>query len=495
MKQLTYPLKHLSVCLGFFCLVTTSILHANDLSPPSTPVIELLESTPKTTGLSTNPGTSNTMTFDQIQSNGLSNGCYPDIEHYVAEFLYQHPNACFWEANTITQSVSSLPVPTPGSDAVQLPAPSGGDDTNAVQQVINANSGGSVVGNGTYKINGLQINVPIDIFNMSMTPTSGASEIVFVNSPNVRIFNSPIDAQNSSTVSIGYHAKDGSHNFTLINSGLKNVAHTDQKNASGVFLRDVNDFHIACNTFSNITNSTSDSTKTARANAIWMAGGSKKETSGGVIANNVATELQSNGNLDDAEFFTVQSYNKTDSNKPVRIYANRGINAGKRLTKHQESDAVVLSNDYDWQTKYGPLGKRHLYAMVNVHFSSNIVARNNRLKVGAQGKYDFIFIANSKKQGYIPDNIHFDCNDIEIRERQASGGGNVTHIISARNSTMPVTATGAEATNSTANNNYVHGQGSVNYHYRFDAGYRSSGGKFETKGNTILVPFENSEYR
>ena len=433
--------------------------------------------------------------YDEIEANGLSNACYMDEQHYLAEFLYQNPEACFWEVDAANRRIAAKDVPAVPADATMLPLPSGGDDTAALERVINANKGGAVYGTGTYIVNGLDVNVPVDIFDMPMRTPKGAGVIVRIKSPDVRIFNSPIDAEGSGTVYTGFYVDHGAHRFTLVGSGLSNVLHRRSKSASGVHIRGADDFHVACNTFVNIVNDTSDKTTGARANAIWMNGGKVHDTSGGIIANNYAEELQSNGRLSDAEFFTVQSYRSTDEKRPVRVYANRALNAGKRLTKHQESDALVLSNHYDWDVKQGPLGSRRLFSMVNVHFEDNVIARNNRLRVAADGRFDFIFHTNAKSRGIRQDNIHFDCNDIELVDRQPASSGTVSQIIAAQNSAEPDKSTAFEATNSSANHNVVRGTGSVMHYYTFGGGYRKDGGRFETIGNDFRVPAVRREYK
>jgi len=313
------------------------------------------------------------------------------MDHYVAEFLYQNPDVCFWSVDG--EQVNAEPTPIP-LNAVLLPMPSGGNDTAALERVINSNPGGAVIGLGTYMVRDLDITVPIDIFDMAMVPVSGASRMVNVLSPDVRIFNSPIDAQNMSSVYQGFLAADGSHRFTLVNSAVRNIYHRNNRNAAGVILNGVDDFHLACNDFSNIINTTSRANTTARANAIWMNGRNQQSTSGGVIANNTASEFQSNGQLWDAEFFTVQSYVSTDVDRPIKIFGNRAVDAGKRFTKHQEGNAVVLSNWHEWTVKQGPLGQRALLSHVEIHSSDNVIARNNRVKIAADSRFDYVFFTN-----------------------------------------------------------------------------------------------------
>ena len=440
-------------------------------------------------------GITNTQTFSQIETKGLDNGCYPDVDYYLAEYLHQHPETCLWDVDPERQTISTLPVPSIPADAIRLPTPSGKDDTAALERIINQNEGRAVFGSGTYRVNNLKVKVPVDIFNMPMRPTENAGIVVTINSADVRVFNSPIDAHGSSIASIGYRVNNGADRFVLINSGFSNIHHKQGANAAGVYIKGANDFFITCNQFENIINDTDDKTVTARANAIWMNGSDTENTSGGIIANNLATELQSNGKIKDAEFFTIQNYRETDSSNPIRFYANRGINAGKRMTKLQESNALILSNYYEWRDKRGPLGDRLLFAMVNVQFSDNIIARNNRFKVAADGRFDYIFHTNAKWPDVEQTGIHFDSNDIEIQDKLNVSSGNVSKIITARNDSLPDATTGKEASESSASYNVIHGKGDVSFYYWFGPGYDNKGGGFETIGNVFKVPFLDREYR
>ncbi len=448
-------------------------------------------------------------TFDNISSKGLLNACYPNSNHYLAEFLYQDHDVCFWKVDESSKTISKLKTPTTPANAIKLPAPSGGDDTSTIEKIINNNPGKSIDGAGrTYKVSNLNINVKIDIFNMPMETANKSANVVVINSPDVRIFKSPIEGKNSSSTAVGYTVNDGAHRFVLVKSGFSNIYHKNKINSAGVRIRGANDFHITCNEFKNIINdigsngskSVSEKIKlnvaTARANAIWMNGGNTKSTSGGVIANNYGENFQSNGSRNDAEFFTIQGYNSTDDLNPVRFYANRAVNAGKRMTKSQESNLLALSNKYEWLDKdNGPLGRRTLFAAVNVHFSDNVIARNNRFIVAAQSRFDNIFLTNVKGRSRAQNNIHFDCNDIEIKDKLSLTSGNVPVIIAATTDDKIDPNYKFEATNSSASNNIIHGSGSVKYHYYFDDGYRKDGGRFKIINNKFSVKFNSREFK
>jgi len=438
---------------------------------------------------------SKSVSYDSIEANGLGNGAYPTDDHYLAEFLYQNPDVCFWDQDSKNRTITSLPTPVPPEDSVYMPSPTGGNDTKMIAAFLKKNAGKSVVGTGTYKVATLDIVEPVDIFNMSMVPASGAKQMVRVLSADVRIFNSPIDGQNMASLAVGFNVEDGSHRFVLVNSDVKNIHHKKSADASAVFVRGANNTYIACNRCENILNSTSDKSKTARANCAWFNGRNKHTLSGGVIANNYASNHQSDGARNDAEFFTVQSYKGVDEANPIRIFGNRTYNAGKRFTKNQEGDTLILSNYIEWNTKTGPLGRRTLIAPFVVHFDDNVIIRNNRVSVSAEGHFGAIFRTNSASGNRIQNNLHFDNNDIEIIDNRDQSTNSGPVLISAMATQHDLNSVGYEATNSSANNNNVYGSGSLRNYYSFRNGYAKTGGGFEHINNTISVPFYRSEYQ
>ena len=119
--------------------------------------------------------------FEEIAAGGLDNACYPDDDHYVAEFLHQNPDVCLWEVDADEERVTAVAVPTPPDDAIPLPAPSGRDDTAALESLINDNPGRSFVGSGgVYRVGKLDLRVPADIHDMPMRPWRGSGIVVRV---------------------------------------------------------------------------------------------------------------------------------------------------------------------------------------------------------------------------------------------------------------------------------------------------------------------------
>jgi len=461
-------------------------------APDSTPEPEQSEqSSDSAKGTET---VSTTVSYDSIKANGLGNGTYPSDDYYLAEYLYQNPDVCFWEQDSANKTITSMPTPVPPEDSIYMPSPTGGDDTAMLEAFFQNNAGKSVVGQGTYKIKTLDIWNSIDIYNMPMVPAPGAKQMVRVNAPDVRIFNSPVDGQNLGSLAFGFNVEDGAHRFVLVNSGVKNIYHTYGNSASAVFIHHANDFYIVCNDFENVINHTSDRTKIARANSLWLAGRKGSNLTGGLIANNYSSNHQSNGNGYDAEFFAIQSFDSVSETNPVRIFANRAYNAGKRMTKNQESNTIILSNYVEWNTKDGPLGRRQLEDVFSAQYGSNIIVRNNRISISAEGHFQAIFLVNSFNKG-IQDNLHFDSNDIEIKDNRDPNANSGPELLRAASTGAGLQAVGYEATNSSANNNVVYGTGSLRSYYFFRDGYDDGGGRFEHKNNDISVPYYQAEYR
>ena len=438
------------------------------------------------------------LTFAKIKERGLPNAVYPDVEHYLAEYLFQNPSACYWKVDEERKIVSTVKIPTPtgDEDEINLPKPSGLDDTDAIERIINSNPGKTFVGQGVYKIGGLSIKVPAKIFNMPMVPANNAGVIVQIKSENVRIYHSPIDAQEQASVHTGFRLEPGSHHFHLVKSGFSNAYHRKNQSGAGVFIRGSSNFRIACNAFNNFINETSQPEEfTARANAIWVSGAKKYKSEGGYIVNNVASNFQSNGiggGKVDAEFFTTQAH--TGHGESIRIFANRCVNAGKRFTKWQNGGGKALSNYYHWKDRQGPLGPRTQRAIAAVHFGhSDVSVNNNRIKIEGNGEFTHIFNMTSR-DGTRHNNVHFDGNDIEISQSPTEPHY-ASLIVGRYIKVVNDNKIGLEATNSSAKNNRFYGAGSANFYYWFGPGWDDKGGNVDLSGNVFDVPADIREYK
>ena len=107
------------------------------------------------------------MSYQQIEALGEDNFVYPNSDYYAAEYLLHNEGSPYFEIQTIggVTGVVGLGLPEPPANAIDLPPASGGDDTSAVQNVINANPGGSFVGSGTYRLSNLTVSVPARIWD------------------------------------------------------------------------------------------------------------------------------------------------------------------------------------------------------------------------------------------------------------------------------------------------------------------------------------------
>jgi len=436
-------------------------------------------------------------TFSQIEATSdLPNFCNQSDDEYIAEYLYQNPNVYYWSVQTLAngeKQVTDLPVPIPPASAIQLPAPSGGDDTAALESVINGNgTNKAYVGSGTYKVNQLDINISgTTIYNMPVTPASGAGELIHLNADDIRLIDCPQDFQNQGSTYLGVRAYYADR-FHLIRSGAMNMYHTGSSSGGGVLIRECADFHVAGGIYKNLFNLTNGSS-TCRANAFWIAGGAW--TDGGYFVNNIVENLQSGGQGKDAEVLTVQS-NSTHL-KQINVFANRCIDAGKRLIKAQADGGITtLSNYYEWKTNStSAIGNRTRLAVIAVHFNmGDIIVRNNRIVVNGNRNWSYIMnVASTNQSGT---NIHFDCNSIEINNPwNGASYDQVVLVGRSLNSGSSGSDSSQENINCSMDDNTIFGTGGVNYHYWFGDGYDVNSGLLQPAGNTFNLSDPQSPHQ
>ncbi len=442
-------------------------------------------------------------TFAQIANDAETNFCDTDgDDSYIAEYLYQNPGILYWNIVTLPNGekcVVPVDAPTPPANSIQLPAPSGGDDTQALETVINGNPGSNFTGTGgTYRLNVLNINVSASIWNVPSVPVNSSAGIIwYINAADVKIYNSPIDGQNSTGLDAGWRVEDGSHRFHLINSGMSDVRVTDGGSMAGVVLRSVDDFHIAGNTFTNLLNA-SGPASTARANAIWHVDGGGT-TSGGYIVNNSGTNFQSNGDKYDSEFYTKQSFGSTG--QKTKIYANRCFDAGKRFVKFQASDGLVLSNEAIWSQRAGNsgIGNRTMLAFcAPISGAHRITYRNNRMitEPATIGEFHRIFsIGPNISTTNIGKELFIDCNFITV-----NSGKGPTNSFNPR--VFFMTANGGGSYNRfiqcSIKDNIITGSGTIEHYWDFrTAGLPETGwtpANIDISGNQFLIPWTDGEY-
>ena len=448
----------------------------------------------------------NVFTFAQIRAAGRSANGYGDAgidyaDAHLAELLYMNPDMCNWNVDAANELITILPCEEPTGSIAYLPAPSGGNDANMIENFISANAGKSVVGTGDiYQLsNTVDINVPVKIFDVPTRMTGSIGIAYGVNSADVEFHNCPIDANNSATLLTGWNVAAIAHRFVLTRSGVKDMFRIGDGPAAAVRLRGGRDFKISCNRFENLllqTNPSSSGSTIMR--AVWSANSAPGALSpGGYIANNYVNNLHTNrkpSGTTDPEFFAVQSYDGTAGR--VKIIANRCVNAGKRMVKCQVGNVFAASNFYHWKDLNGPLGDRIQSTVVSIQLRSNHVrAINNRIKLEGNGKYVDSFRANVSTGDHIFEELHFDYNDIECIDAPESIHHG--HGIAYYNSDSSSADSHNQLTNCSARGNVFRGSGGTNHVFYFGPGFDDDASSLDIdiSGNTVTTPILISVFR
>jgi len=361
----------------------------------------------------------------------------------------------------------------------------GGDDSQVIENFINANPGSEIVGQGTYKFGStVDINVPVKIWDIPSTMIGSNIEVAYnVTVPNVHFFRCPIDANNLPTASIGWRFSGSVNNFIVSQSGVRNMYNKIYKrDCAGIYLRaatNVTNFRISGNFFDDLINEeTGPSSYSGTMRAIWIATQGGQLAPVGDIFNNSSNSLQAdNADAHDAEFVAIQGY--TASAGRVRVMANRCVNAGKRLVKMQDPDAFVASNFYHWKDRQGPLGRR------------KITAVNNRLKIEGEASYDGLFgVLVAPDRNY--SDIHYDCNDIELIDTPPRNFYALGFHFQGVNANA-----NNQLINCSAKDNVIRGPGGTNNIFTFGHGYPNdaTGLDIDISGNIVTTPVLISDFR
>lgn len=412
-------------------------------------------------------------------------------ERHLAEYLYLNPSVRYWDQDKTGQVISKLPTPTPSANAIQLPAPSGGDDTSAIQAVLDhPDRDLEFVGSGgTYQIGDLKLRRKLTIFNMPWRARAG--RIFDVTGSDVRMHGCPGDGNGRSDIYAGWQVKNGADRFHLTDSGLTNVDSKNVNLMSGVYFQGGKDYHIVGNDIGEFTNDDTSglpdgdsNRKTCRCNAFFYNSGNSHDFGGGYICNNNIGSLQSSGRRDDAEFFTRQSGANNDG--LVYVFGNRCVNSGKRLAKlqHGHGGVLFLSNFYHWRDRSGPIdnGTRKQYSICSIQQDSeDVTLAHNRLWLAGDGRWDHLLdIENYAGNGNGSNsNIVFENNDVNVIDDMPA---NFYGLCLAYRD--PVTSQGS---GNRFRNNRLRGSGSVNYLYEWDGADPS---RWDLTGNQIDIPVE-----
>lgn len=444
------------------------------------------------------------MTFAEIRASGRAENCYEErnpgdyVDSHLAEFLWLNPTVANWSIDETAKVICAVPDPVPSSSAVLLPPPSGGDDSNMLENVINSNANGEVVGQGVYKIGStIDINVPIKIFDVPSKLIGNVTAVWDVNVSNIEFYNSIIDAQQLPTARDGWRVSAGADNFVLTRSGIENIYHINRStayNAHGVLIQGGNNFRITCNKFNNLIND-SDAMRAIRLSSM---GNNNIAQPRGDVANNESIDLQARplpgDPTIDPEFFVTQGF--TGSNGRVRVMANRCIDAGKRLSKWQHPDGFVGSNYNFWRNPHDVWGYRSQKHIVNCQIDGDrVTAVNNRIKITGAGRWGNLLEVSPERNDRTFRDIHFNCNDIELLD--PPGATHYARGIAFKNKDATSSDTRNQLVNCSARNNVFHGPGGTNHIFAFEAGYDDDASSLDIdlSGNTVNTNVVISVFR
>lgn len=443
------------------------------------------------------------MTYAQIRTAGRAENCYnrDSPNAHLAEFLYMNPTVSHWTNDPVNEMICAIDTPEPGPSALQAPPPSGGNDAPMIEAFINNNSGAEIIGMGTYTFGStIDINVPVKIWDMP-SKLNGSIGIVYrVNTANVQMYRSLIDAQKLPSAYRGWSLAPAADNFVLSKSGIENIHHKNNSHVAAIWINGASDYHITCNKFNNLlVDFESTATFGPVARAILSSSNAGLPSPGGYIANNDSENILSSDDFNSASvagvaFFTLQGYEGSEGT--VKIIANRCVNAGKRLAKCQHPDVYIASNFWHWKDRQGPIGNRKMIAITNCQLDADRVTTiNNRIKIEAEARYDALLQVSPQRNNYTYSNIHFDCNNIELidtpPETWYAYGANFSNKDGTSSDTRNQLA------NCSFKDNIIRGPGGTNYVFNFGAGYidDATGLDIDLSGNLVIAPILISVFR
>jgi len=446
------------------------------------------------------PVTGDTMTYAQIRAAAIAK--YPNIQHdfkssshdeyhdrHLAAFIELDENLRYWNQNTGAETISKQASPTVPSDALDLPAPSGGDDTSALRNFVAANSGREFDGkNRTYRLGNWTMSDACVIHNLKFVPTN---DIVFkVNTSNVEMHGAEVLFGSRRTMTRVWELSANADNFHLTGSKCNdwagnNTSSTRDGNFSAVWFRgDCKNYHIVGNEFMNLTQD-SVGVKSDRSNAFLYNGGSQFD--GGMIANNRIENLQSNGKLDDSEPFTMQNATGPAASNKIKYLANRHVNAGKRMIKvqHDAKNIVAFSNYYEWKDRQGDIGARKMLTIIALQQrAGDCTLAHNRFVIGAEARYDSLVTLANTTSGTANDNVVFENNDIVFTVRPPETY--YATILLHKNPRY------RDQVGNVFARNTLRGAGSINYLYEFNEYNKNT---WDIAGNDVQVPILIREFK
>lgn len=399
-----------------------------------------------------NPPLVGWVAFEAIETASPPEFCHTNDTEYLAEFLRQNPETCYWEIDTAGRRIRSVDVPVWTGPVIQVTT-----DTQVTEALTNGVEGTCYDGGGgTYTI---PLNTGVfasgcQFRNMTLLPPSStATFFVRVNAPDVSFLDVVVDCQGGTHI-VGVDVN--AEGFSFVRSTVKNMRQTGTQTIRAVRLN-AGDSYIACSKFQNIV--------TANGGAARGIGWGVFTGPGGVVAN---------CDFDDIQEIITAEHNAGDGDGMVvargtvftttnLILANRGVNFGKRLVKLQNGNCLVLSNWGHWKDRIGPDGYRKKSALVAHQIGNDVTVRNNYLVSDYATDFEQThgYILSTGFGSVTQDNIHCDCNVYEVNHGPVENGGIDYGIVMLNwsNHSPPY------PTNSSMLDNVIKGPGVLDYIY------------------------------
>ena len=429
------------------------------------------------------PVVADSMTFAEIKAAGIERHGYDEAgidraNAYLAEFLYMHPTCCNWDLNVAEETVNALDPEAPvEGNTVTGPSPSGGNDATIIQDFLNSHPNKDLVFEGNYKIGSkIKVNSPVRIFGLNATLIGNVDTVYEIKSPDVEFHLSPIDADKRPNAAQGWLVNNGSDNFVLTRSGIKNIFNESGRPCAGVQISGAKNCKIACNEFIDLLKKFDPNDGEVNTSILAVRSGTNVDgvkAPGLFVANNIARNIHSTksevkGKTTDPEFFKIQGYDGTDGR--TVIIANRCEDAGGRLAKCQSPNVFVASNFWHWKNRTGDLGTRIQKNGVNCQLeASRVRAIHNRFKLEGNGSYGGVFQAAVQRNNYTFTDLHFDYNLIETIDVPPENYYSLGISFKNKDSSSPDSRN--KLSNCSGKGNTWYGSGGCNYLFSFEAGF------------------------
>ncbi len=440
--------------------------------------------------------------YAQIAANAEDWMCLVTANEYLAEFLRQNPDVSFWDQDHTAQSIVAIAEPAIAGTIVNL-TPSGGDDTQLIENAISqAGQGGVVDGGGaTFLINDPRIDeAGVTLRNMTFKPSvNSAYRAILVAAPDVTFLRVHLDFENKA-YRIGIEVVHTGDRFAFVESSVRNLY--NNSNSFGVMLRlyeGTDDVYIVNNEFVHGI-AVSDPDENSSIRGIWVASSNiGVNPKGGIIASNYFENLQAQGRGDDADAFVAQGFdvdNQYQLGFRLAFMANVGMNAGKRIIKAQSGGIDAHSNVNHWKDLNGELGVRVTRCHYDSHGVSNLRWTNNLAitdNTNPVSESFFMQIQTHTFPGDLEaDNIELHCNKYihndDTRDTRSSYGFVVMDFNSGTNGfEWPMM--------SNIRDNVIEGSGTMRYIWWFKFGNDPFGTQFDHLQNQISIDYEDGLYR